>query len=202
MSRLAFLLLLAGCSRTPAEPEPAATTAAQAQPIRPQTVPSAVQKPQKDRCIAPMASAAPELPKPATTCPADPENGAELAKAKVIFPEAKNLAIDAELALSQHDIEKGLMYRRHMNDDHGMLFKLEEHADHTFWMQNTCIPLDMLFIDDDGTVVGVVEGAAPLTTSTRSVGCESRYVLEMNAGWCRSHGVKPGQKVSLPSSVH
>ncbi len=199
MRRLAFLLLLTACSRTPAEPEPAATTAAQAQPVKPSTtVPTAPSK----RCITPMASAAPELPKPAATCPADPENGAELAKAKVIFPEAKNLAIDAELALTEHDIEKGLMYRRHMNDDHGMLFKLQEHTDHTFWMQNTCIPLDMLFIDDDGTVVGVVEGAAPLTTSTRSVGCESRYVLEMNAGWCRAHGVKPGQKVSLPASVN
>ena len=93
------------------------------------------------------------------------------------------------------------MYRRAMADDRGMLFKLDERRDHTFWMHNTCIPLDMLFVDDDGTVVGIVEGAEPLTDATRSVGCPSSYVLEVNAGWTRKNGVAPGQKITIPPSA-
>ena len=148
-----------------------------------------------------MAVNAPDIPKAARTCPADPEPGKPLAIAKVVFPDTNGLSIQAELALTPHDIEKGLMFRRHMNEDAGMLFHLEERRDHTFWMQNTCISLDMLFIEEDGTIVGVVEGAEPVTQTSRSVGCSSRYVLEMNGGWCRSHGVKPGQRVTLPAAA-
>ena len=90
------------------------------------------------------------------------------------------------------------MYRRSMADDRGMLFQLDGRRDHTFWMHNTCIPLDMMFVDDDGVIVGIVEGAAPLTDTTRSVGCPSSFVLEVNGGWTRKHGVKPGQKLTLP----
>lgn len=202
--RLASVVLAVGllaCSRTPAEPEPAATTAAQALSPKPPPFPESGQ-PVPPKCPAPMAITAPELPKAATICPSDPEKTpVPMPTAKVIFPATNNLAIDVELAVNEHDIEKGLMYRREMKDDHGMLFKLEERRDHTFWMQNTCIPLDMLFIEEDGTIVGIVEGAEPLTRSERKVGCESRYVLEMNAGWSRKTGVKPGQKLALPSAV-
>jgi uncharacterized membrane protein (UPF0127 family) len=106
-----------------------------------------------------------------------------------------------ELAQTSHDLEKGLMYRREMPEDRGMLFRLGERRDHTFWMHNTCIPLDMLFVDDDGTVVGIVEGAEPLTDVSRSVGCPSTYVLETNAGWARRHGVRPGQRMGIPMAA-
>jgi uncharacterized membrane protein (UPF0127 family) len=93
------------------------------------------------------------------------------------------------------------MYRRTMGEEHGMLFHLDERRDHTFWMHNTCISLDMLFVDDDGMVVGIVEGASPLTDTTRSVGCASSWVLEVNAGWCRRHGVRAGQKMGIPPAA-
>ncbi len=119
--------------------------------------------------------------------------------AEVTFPEAPSQPrVEVELAKTEHDVEKGLMFRRSMADDRGMLFKLDGRREHTFWMHNTCIPLDMLFIDDDGTIVGIVEGAAPLTDSTRTVGCPSVFVLEVNGGWTRKRGVVPGQKVTIP----
>jgi uncharacterized membrane protein (UPF0127 family) len=118
---------------------------------------------------------------------------------EVTFPDApSSLRVEVELAKTPHDIERGLMYRRSMADDRGMLFTLDGRRDHTFWMHNTCIPLDMLFIDDDGVIVGIAEGAAPLTDTTRSVGCPSVFVLEVNAGWARKRGVKPGQKITIP----
>jgi uncharacterized membrane protein (UPF0127 family) len=204
------LLNVAACSRTPPEPAPAATTStAVVEKVAGTAVAVAssaptAPKPEPSRCIAPIASIAPAVPPPASAsaCPPDPEPAQHLPAAVVAFPEAAGgPRVDVELAMNGHDVERGLMYRRHMAEDHGMLFKLGDHSDHTFWMQNTCIPLDMLFVDDDGTIVGIYESATPLTQTTRSVGCPSSFVLEVNAGWCRRHGVKPGQRMGLPAAI-
>ena len=121
---------------------------------------------------------------------------------QVAFPEASgNPKVEVELVTTEKEIQRGLMYRRTMAEDHGMLFRLDERRDHTFWMHNTCMPLDMLFVDDDGMIVGIVEGAAPLTDTTRSVGCPSSFVLETNAGWTRRHGVRAGQKLGIPAAA-
>jgi uncharacterized membrane protein (UPF0127 family) len=90
------------------------------------------------------------------------------------------------------------MYRKSLPEDKGMLFDLHTRTDQTFWMHNTCIPLDLLFIDEDGLIVGIVENAPTLNDIPRSVGCPSRYVLEVNAGWSRRNGVKAGQPTRLP----
>ena len=192
--------LASACSRTPPEPAPAAsttpaTTTASATPQSASAAPAA-------RCVTALASAAPAIPKPAASCPADPEAPRPLPTAAVGFPDAAGSPrVDVELAMTPHDVEKGLMYRRAMPEEHGMLFKLQDRRDHTFWMQNTCIPLDMMFVDQDGLIVGIVEGAEPLTTAERAVGCPSVYVLEVNGGWSRRHGVRPGQRLGLPAVV-
>jgi uncharacterized membrane protein (UPF0127 family) len=90
------------------------------------------------------------------------------------------------------------MYRKRMPEDRGMLFDLAVRQDHQFWMHNTCIPLDLLYVDDDGFIVGIVEEAPTLNDESRGVGCPSRYVLEVNAGWCRRHHVKAGQRMVIP----
>ena len=79
-----------------------------------------------------------------------------------------------------------------------MLFLLHARDDHQFWMHNTCIPLDLLYIDEDGLIVGMVENAPVLDDTSRGVGCPGRYVLEVNAGWSRRHGVRAGQVMTLP----
>lgn len=135
-------------------------------------------------------------------CPVDPEGRSDLPTAVVAFPDAPGRPrVDVELAKTGHDIEKGLMYRREMGENQGMLFRLGERREHIFWMRNTCIPLDMLFVDDDGTIVGIVENAEPLTESSRTVGKPSTFVLEVNGGYTQRHGVKAGQKLGLPAAA-
>jgi uncharacterized membrane protein (UPF0127 family) len=102
---------------------------------------------------------------------------------------------------SQHDTARGLMYRKSLAEDRGMLFDLQVRDDHKFWMHNTCIPLDLLYIDEDGLVVGLVENAPTLNDEARGVGCPSLYVLEVNAGWARRRGVKAGQHVTIPAEA-
>jgi uncharacterized membrane protein (UPF0127 family) len=194
-SLLIAALVAAGCSRTPPEPTPVQVDTSNRPASGNQTTTTS-------RCIAKLPATAPKIPAPADAeqCPPDTEpNAPKLAMGEVTFPEAPNSPrVEVELAKNHHDVERGLMYRRSMPDDHGMLFKLDERREQTFWMKNTCIPLDMLFVDDDGVIVGIVEGAAPLTETTRSVGCPSVFVLEMNGGWVRKHGVAPGQKLTIP----
>jgi uncharacterized membrane protein (UPF0127 family) len=117
----------------------------------------------------------------------------------VNFVDVGGVTIDAEVVRPPRDTERGLMYRLSLPEEAGMLFDLRSRSDHTFWMHNTCIPLDMLFIDADGLIVGIVENAPTLNDAARSVGCPSRWVLEVNAGWSRRHGVRAGQRVSVPA---
>jgi uncharacterized membrane protein (UPF0127 family) len=87
------------------------------------------------------------------------------------------------------------MFRKSMPQGEGMLFTFARRKVQTFWMKNTCIALDMLFIDSDGLIVGIEENVPTMNTNTYSAGCESLYVLEVNAGWTRRQGVKSGQRV-------
>ncbi len=89
------------------------------------------------------------------------------------------------------------MYRTHMADDDGMLFVWKEERERSFWMRNTCIPLDMLFVAADGTIVGIHEQVPVLNEAPRAISCPAMYVLEMNAGWTRKHGVVAGQRLKV-----
>jgi uncharacterized membrane protein (UPF0127 family) len=100
--------------------------------------------------------------------------------------------VEVELARTEAERARGLMERSALAPDAGMLFLFGETADHGFWMKNTLIPLDMIFIGEDGRIVGVVERAEPRTLTNRSVGAPSRYVLEVNGGWARARGVRAG----------
>jgi uncharacterized protein len=104
-------------------------------------------------------------------------------------------AVTVELARTDEERTRGLMNRRQLGADAGMLFLFSESEPRAFWMKNTLIPLDMLFIDEGGRVVAILERAEPLTLSPRDPGVPSRYVLEVNGGWAAAHGVRPGDKV-------
>jgi len=195
-------------SPTVAEPSsprtsaPRASAAADGQPAP--TGPALAATDAGGRCIVATPVEAPVLPPPASAaaCPPDPDGIPKLPIAQVAFPEAASKPkVEVEIVKSDTETQRGLMYRMSMPEAHGMLFNLRERSDHAFWMHNTCLPLDMLFVDDDGLIVGIIEGATPLTDSTRSVGCPSTYVLEMNAGWCRRHGVRAGQKMGIPAAA-
>ncbi len=102
-----------------------------------------------------------------------------------------------EVARTPAEQQRGLMYRNALADGHGMLFVFDTDVDHQFWMKNTLIPLDMLFIAHDGRIVGIHPEATPLSTVQIGVGAPSRYVLEVPGGWAKRHGVATGDRVDL-----
>ena len=202
----ALATLAAECTRTPAEEFSGRTTAQTAAPppaasgaVLP-TSPTATSN--AGRCIKQTPARAPAAvaPGPAPGCPPDPEGNQKVPVVRVEFTDAKPAAVDAELVSTPHDTQRGLMYRRSMPEDRAMLFDLHARDDHQFWMHNTCIPLDLLYVDEDGLIVGIVENAPTLDDAPRGVDCPSRWVLEVNAGWCRRHHVAAGQRMTLPPS--
>jgi uncharacterized membrane protein (UPF0127 family) len=131
------------------------------------------------------------------TRPAEPM--VEVLAPRVIIETAAGvrLPVSVDLARSEEELTLGLMNRRQLAPEAGMLFLFSQNEPRAFWMKNTLIPLDMLFIDDGGRVVGLIERAEPLTTSPRDPGVASRYVLEVNGGWAARHGVRPGDRVQF-----
>jgi len=110
-------------------------------------------------------------------------------------PSGRSTSVAVELARTTDEQARGLMFRERLAPGTGMLFVFPATEEHSFWMQNTLIPLDMIFIDEAGRVVGVLERAEPLTTSMRSVGRPSRYVLEVAGGVAAERGIRAGDQV-------
>ena len=130
---------------------------------------------------------------PPTTTPSD-RTPAPTSKVYLQTPSGE-IAVDVEVVSTPAKIQQGLMYREHLAPDAGMLFLMGTEYDWEFYMRNTLIPLDMIFITKDMTVAGIVQNAEPRTETLRSVGTPSLYVLEVNGGWTATHGVVPGAKV-------
>lgn len=144
------------------------------------------------------ADTSPLLDGPDPRCPADDlPYPPELRGGQVVFTGARDRALTVEIAELGWEQRRGLMYRTHLPEDHGMLLTYGHRGEQAIWMHNTCIPLDVLFVDDDGTIVAIREHARPMDDSAYRTRCPSRHVIEVNAGWCRRHGVRPGQKVRL-----
>lgn len=112
-----------------------------------------------------------------------------------------------ELAETAEQQERGLMYRRNLATGAGMLFDFGEPRVITMWMENTYIPLDMLFIDEGGVVAGISRNTKPLSRTIISSRIPVRAVLEINAGAAAHLGIRPGDRVdhaifrSRPSAV-
>jgi uncharacterized membrane protein (UPF0127 family) len=111
-------------------------------------------------------------------------------------PERK-LPFHVELALTADEQNRGLMFRKTLAPDAGMLFVFDRQSVHNFWMKNTLIPLDMLFIAADRRIVGIVANAEPQTETARTVGTPSQYVLEIGGGLSGKLGIRTGQTVEF-----
>ncbi len=105
----------------------------------------------------------------------------------------KNI-IKAEVASTQTSQQLGLMYRKSMPEQNGMLFVFEQKAGHCFWMKNTLLPLAIAFIDDDGKIVNIEE-MKPQSEDNHCPLKPIRYALEMNANWFEKRQIKPGKLV-------
>jgi uncharacterized protein len=107
-------------------------------------------------------------------------------------------AFRVEVARNDADRAQGLMFRRSMSADQGMLFDFGRVEPVSMWMQNTYLPLDMLFIRADGTIARIAPNTEPLSTRTIPSGEPVLSVLELNAGTAARLGIKPGDRVEHP----
>jgi uncharacterized membrane protein (UPF0127 family) len=107
-------------------------------------------------------------------------------------------AFTVELADTDAEREKGLMFRKELPEGSGMLFDFHVEAPVGFWMQNTYIPLDMIFIRGDGRILRIAENTEPLSTKIIPSGGPVRAVLEVIGGTARKMGIAPGDRVSSP----
>lgn len=104
-------------------------------------------------------------------------------------------AFQVEIADTEPARNRGLMFRRELAPDHGMLFVFERTTRIAMWMKNTPLPLDMLFIADDGRIVDLHERAVPHSLETIAAGRRARYVLEVNGGTVDRLGLAIGDRV-------
>ena len=101
-----------------------------------------------------------------------------------------------ELAAEEAERSRGLMFRRELPEGRGMLFDFQREQELGFWMRNTYIPLDMIFIRADGTIRRIAANTEPLSERLVPSGGPARYVLEVIGGTARKLGIEPGDKVT------
>jgi uncharacterized membrane protein (UPF0127 family) len=100
-----------------------------------------------------------------------------------------------EIATTPAQMEQGLMFRRAMAPDAGMLFVFKTPSQGSMWMKNTFIPLDMLFIDREGRIINIAERRVPESLDTAAAAAPARAVLELNGGTAARLGIQPGDRV-------
>lgn len=107
-------------------------------------------------------------------------------------------AVNAEIAATEASRASGLMNRKSLPPNHGMIFIFEHNDVHCFWMKNTPLPLSIAFIDDKGTIVNIAD-MQPFDETSHCPVKPVRYALEMAQGWFKSHNIKaPAQISGLP----
>ncbi|VAW10178.1 FIG007785: exported protein [hydrothermal vent metagenome] len=105
---------------------------------------------------------------------------------------------NVEVAVTQAEKAKGLMFRRRMADNAGMLFDFGNEQMISMWMRNTYIPLDMIFAFEDGTIHRIAEQTEPHSEDVISSGERVRFVLEIKGGMARRLGISPGDRIEHP----
>lgn len=110
------------------------------------------------------------------------------------------ICFNVEVARTANEQEKGLMFRTKLDESSGMLFIFEKAGNYTFWMKNTLIPLDIIWINENKTIVYIKENALPCLSELCEIyGPETyaKYVLEINANQSKKNGIKIGEKVEF-----
>ncbi len=126
-----------------------------------------------------------------------------LPSAELVVEKADGTSVGytVELALDDAARRRGLMERRALAPDAGMLFDFGAERPLAMWMRNTYIALDMLFADADGAIVDLIERTTPLSDALLMPRAPARYVLELPAGQAAAHGFAVGDRLRLPADV-
>ncbi len=110
-------------------------------------------------------------------------------------------AFKLEVADSEPKRQLGLMYRKSLDANRGMIFVFPAESVQRFWMKDTYLTLDMIFVNNAMDVVGVLENVPPLTLEGRSVDAPSRYVIELRGGTAQLVGIKKGAKLRIEGEI-
>jgi uncharacterized protein len=133
----------------------------------------------------------------AAFCPAPQAQTAEQATLEIVSKTGVH-AFAVELATNDAERSRGLMFRKELPEGHGMLFDFEHEEPVSFWMHNTYISLDMIFIRGDGSILRIAENTEPLSDRLIPSGGPVRAVLEVIGGTARKLGISPGDRVESP----
>ena len=137
-------------------------------------------------------------PVPAVLAQAPARAAAAAGEPLTIVTKAGPKRFNVEVMRDDAGRSRGLMFRRHMAADHGMLFHFEREEPVTMWMKNTYLPLDMVFIRPDGTISRIAADTEPLSTAIIPSGSPVSAVLELNAGTAAKLGIQPGDRIEHP----
>lgn len=131
-------------------------------------------------------------------CKEDATPAAEPLGADAWFPfKIGGVAVKLQVVVRPMEMQQGLMHRTVLGDDEGMLFVYPEPSGRSFWMRNVTIPLDIGFFSPDG-VLREVQAMNPLDENrVTSYSSDIQFAVEMNQGWYRANGVKPGAKLDM-----
>ncbi|MDP8212990.1 MAG: DUF192 domain-containing protein [Candidatus Zapsychrus exili] len=119
---------------------------------------------------------------------------------QVCFKDSAESCFNVELAVTDEELQRGLQFRGVLFEHAGMLFVFKQAAQHAFWMKNTLLPLDMIWLDNEGVVVHIEQNAPPCKTDNCAIyqpESQANYVLEVNAGLCEKLGIAIGDKTKI-----
>ncbi len=114
---------------------------------------------------------------------------------EVITADNRSWTFQVDLAVTPAQRSRGLMFRKTMAEDEGMLFLFDREAPRSFWMKNTYLPLDIIFLDRRGVIVSITANAQPLNETVIPSGVPAAGVLEVLAGTSRRLGIETGDRV-------
>ena len=141
------------------------------------------------------SQAAQPSPTPAAQASVHPVSGLEVVPLTVTTPGGKAHAFRVEVARTPQEQSRGLMFRTEMEADEGMLFPYQQPQMLSFWMRNTVLSLDLIFIGPDRRVINVAANAVPYSEESIPSDAPATAVLELNAGRAEALGIVPGSKV-------
>lgn len=131
----------------------------------------------------------------AQTAAVHPVSGLEVVPLKITTPTGKSHAFRAEVARTPQEQAKGLMFRTEMGPDEGMLFPYARPQVLSFWMKNTVLSLDLVFIGEDRRIINIAANATPYSEASITSDAPGIAVLELNGGRAAELGIVPGSKV-------
>ncbi|HWK40486.1 MAG TPA: DUF192 domain-containing protein [Croceibacterium sp.] len=141
------------------------------------------------------SQAAEPAPAPVAQASVHPESGLEVIPLTVTTADGKSHALRVEVARSGQEQARGLMFRTQMGADEGMLFPYDQPRVLSFWMKNTVLSLDLVFIGPDRRVINVADHAVPYSEAAITSDAPGIAVLELNAGRAAQLGITSGAKV-------